>query len=192
MLGRILEERAPSLRWMVIEALPFDLDMQNANDFGLRRIEWHDSATTWRLLRELWKSDLVWAEKWSLMQRHLAHWWRRSISLARGMEAIAAFKSPPSPTFPTNPLWASIKTVIFHLISSMPTHAPLACGKNFCVHRKNYYEQAKPCRMPETGAHPVQDCWPWFEKRKIWAINMEFPSFGEFTPTLNAIAAGGK
>jgi len=88
MLGRVLEENPPNLKWVVMEALPFELAMQNENDFGLRRIEWHDTATTWRLAREVWKSALPQEEKWSLLKRHGEHWWRRTLSLARGMDAV--------------------------------------------------------------------------------------------------------
>ena len=95
MLGRILEENSEALRWVVLEALPLDLDMQNENDFGLRRIEWHDTPTTWRLVREVWKSNLPAAEKQALMQRHIEHWWRRSLFLARGMDGIAALGLGP-------------------------------------------------------------------------------------------------
>lgn len=95
MLGRILKQKAEPLRWVIVEALPLELDMQNENDFGLRRIEWHDTPTTWRLVRAIWQSDLPNAEKRSLLQRHVEHWWRRTLSLARGMDGVAAFGLKP-------------------------------------------------------------------------------------------------
>lgn len=95
MLHRILSENPEALEWVVIEALPFSLDMQNENDFGLRRIEWHDSTITWQLVREIWNSSLEQDEKWKLTRRHVEHWWRRSLGLARGMDAVEAFGQSP-------------------------------------------------------------------------------------------------
>lgn len=94
-LRRILEEDAPKLRWVVIEARPYALEMQNENDFGLRRIRWHDWATTWDLLWSVWESDLDWEVKRDLWRRHLEHWWRRRIHLARGLDAVMALDDPP-------------------------------------------------------------------------------------------------
>lgn len=102
MLKRILAEHSPKLRWVVIEALPFDMQFQNENDFGIRRLEWHDSENTWRLVRSLLGSDLPRDEKWSLIRRHVEHWWRRSINLARGLDVVEALTSEPT-SFDGNP-----------------------------------------------------------------------------------------
>ncbi|MFK5956664.1 MAG: hypothetical protein QM477_09490 [Planctomycetota bacterium] len=99
MLHRILKEDAPNLKWIVVEALPYVVEMQNENDFGLRRIEWHDSPTTWRLLAEIYAQDAPWQDRWALMQRHLEHWWRRSLQLARGVELVQRWGKEPLETF---------------------------------------------------------------------------------------------
>jgi hypothetical protein len=88
LLRQILADRPPHLQWIVIEALPYDLEFQNANDFGLRRLEWHDSALTFPLLWAIWRSELPAAEKYPLMKRHFEHWWRRSLNLARGLDVV--------------------------------------------------------------------------------------------------------
>jgi hypothetical protein len=102
LLNRILKQRSPKLRWIVIEALPFDLQFQNENDFGKRRLEWHDTESTWRLVRSLFQSELPRNEKWSLIRRHVEHWWRRSINLARGLDVVEAVSAEP-PSFDSNP-----------------------------------------------------------------------------------------
>ena len=98
-LERILEQDAEPLQWVVLEALPFELGMQNENDFGLRRIGWHDTPTTWFLVREIWKSELPDAEKQSLVRRHIEHWWRKSLFLARGKDAVATWGLKPLENF---------------------------------------------------------------------------------------------
>jgi hypothetical protein len=102
LLQRILKERSPNLRWIVIEALPFDMQFQNENDFGKRRLEWHDSSNTWRLVQSLLQSELPSEEKWSLIRRHVEHWWRRSINLARGVDVAQAVTEEPT-SFEGNP-----------------------------------------------------------------------------------------
>jgi len=102
MLDRILDESTSNLRWIVIEGLPFDMKFQNENDFGKRRLEWHDSASTWRLVQSILQGDLPSEEKWSQIQRHVEHWWRRSINLARGLDVVEAMTSEP-PSFDGNP-----------------------------------------------------------------------------------------
>jgi hypothetical protein len=78
-----------------MEALPYDLELQNENDFGLRRLEWHDTTLTLPLLLAIWKSDLAKEEKHSLLERHFEHWWRRTLNLARGVGAVAhQFEEP--------------------------------------------------------------------------------------------------
>jgi len=95
LLRQLLAAPAPHLKWIVVEALPFDMQLQNENDFGLRRLEWHDTQLTLPLLFALWESDLPAAEKWPLMQRHFEHWWRRSLNLARGMEVASYLSEEP-------------------------------------------------------------------------------------------------
>lgn len=89
LLRQLLNDPPPHLRWIVMEALPYDLELQNENDFGLRRLEWHDSALTFPLLWSIWNSDLPKEEKHSLMKRHFEHWWRRTLNFARGFNAVA-------------------------------------------------------------------------------------------------------
>ena len=95
LLRQFLSDPAPSLKWIVVEALPYDLKFQNENDFGLRRLEWHDTQLTWPLLLTIWRSELPEDEKWPLIKRHFEHWWRRSLNLARGVSAVAhQFEGP--------------------------------------------------------------------------------------------------
>ena len=102
LLDRILDESSPNLRWIVMEALPFDTEFQNENDFGKRRLEWHDSTSTWRLVQALLQGDLPSEQKWSQIRRHVEHWRRRSMNLARGLDVVEGIISEP-PSFDGNP-----------------------------------------------------------------------------------------
>lgn len=96
LLKRILDLQPSGLRWVVIEGMPFMSGMRGEakNDFTLRRIEWHDAPITWMTVREVLRRDLPWGDKWALLRRHVQHWWRRSVQLARGGDAVEAFGEP--------------------------------------------------------------------------------------------------
>lgn len=100
LLRRILHENPSNLKWIVLEAQPFRVQFRNENDFGKRRIGWHDSATTQRLISALLQSDLPMSERWELASRHTEHWWRRTINLARGMDAWNALGKDFESLFP--------------------------------------------------------------------------------------------
>lgn len=90
LLSKFLKANPEKMKWVVIEGRDFDSGMPGAevNDFTSRRIDWHRTDITVALLRELWAKDVEFESKWSLTQRHVEHWWRRSINLGRGHSAI--------------------------------------------------------------------------------------------------------
>lgn len=90
LLSKLLKASPAKLQWVVIEARPFESGMPGAevNDFTARRIDWHRTDITVALLRELWRQDLESEEKWSLMHRHVEHWWRRTTNLGQGLAAF--------------------------------------------------------------------------------------------------------
>ncbi|MHC4380609.1 MAG: hypothetical protein ACYSU1_05925 [Planctomycetota bacterium] len=96
LLQRILDSEPQLLRWVVVEARPFLSGMpgEERNDFTARRIDWHAGDITAMLLQELRHQDLTSEEKWDLAQRHVEHWWRRTINLGRGVEAWNACFEP--------------------------------------------------------------------------------------------------
>ncbi|MHC4380610.1 MAG: hypothetical protein ACYSU1_05930 [Planctomycetota bacterium] len=96
---RILRDKPESLRWIVLEAQPFDYRMRNLNDFGTRRIGWHDTATTWMLLQAIRQADLEWGDRLDLVRRHVEHWWRRTINLARGLDIATNWGADPMARF---------------------------------------------------------------------------------------------
>ncbi len=91
LLERVLAKSTAHLRWCVVEALPAELQMKNAevNDFGKRRVEWHGFHVSMFLLAEVLRSDQVWAEKWSLFQRHLRHAVMHFFHIGEGSEWLA-------------------------------------------------------------------------------------------------------
>lgn len=99
LVRRILADKPEHLRWIVVEAQPFDYRMRNLNDFGTRRIGWHDTATTWMLLQAIQRSDLEGEERRTLIRRHVEHWWRRTINLARGVDIASAWGRNPMGRF---------------------------------------------------------------------------------------------
>ncbi len=99
LLRKILEDKPENLRWIVAEAQPYDIQMRSANDFGNRRIGWHSTGITWSLLNAIQRSDLAWSERWDLIHRHVEHWWRRSINLARGLDVVYSFGKEPLEIF---------------------------------------------------------------------------------------------
>ncbi len=99
LLDRILDEHPQQLEWVVVEALPFSTELQNENDFGIRRIEWHDVATTWLILRAVWQEQRPWPEKWDLIRRHGEHCLHRLLNLARGPDFLHAWGEDPLAAF---------------------------------------------------------------------------------------------
>lgn len=91
MLRRLLEDPQESLKWIIVEAHPFSVSMQNENDFGRRRIGWHDTWVTWRAIKGLQDADLPDEERRSLFDRHVEHWWRRTINIGHGVEMVGSW-----------------------------------------------------------------------------------------------------
>ena len=96
LLQRLLEDKPQQLRWVVVEARSFLSGMpgEERNDFTSRRLDWHTAEITALLLSELRHQDLPSEEKWALVERHVEHWWRRTINLGRGVEAWQACLDP--------------------------------------------------------------------------------------------------
>ena len=90
LLKQILNHKPDALRWIIVEAQPFTIDFRNDNDYGNRRVSWHDSGTTWRLAKSGYRSSLLAEERWEITKRHIAHWWYRSLNLGRGPDAVEA------------------------------------------------------------------------------------------------------
>ncbi len=101
LVQKILQLR-PDVRWLVVEALPWDIGMQREtkNDFGARRVEWHQPGITYFMMQQILRSDLPWAEKKSLCWRHLQHGWRQSLHLARGVDAVRWLLQGPTAYYP--------------------------------------------------------------------------------------------
>ncbi|MFK5956665.1 MAG: hypothetical protein QM477_09495 [Planctomycetota bacterium] len=94
LVERILAMHPKRLDWLVLEGLPWSAAMQVENDFGLRRLQWHNASVTLFSVKAAWFGDAPWSDRWDQVQRHLQHWWRRSLHIARGMDAIRAFRKP--------------------------------------------------------------------------------------------------
>ncbi|MGB0954215.1 MAG: hypothetical protein ACPG31_13420 [Planctomycetota bacterium] len=99
LLKQILTDKPDALRWVILEAQPFLIGLRNENDFGNRRISWHDSETTWRLVKAGYRSTEPPEVRWDLARRHIEHWWRRCLNLGRGMDALEALGVEPLSLF---------------------------------------------------------------------------------------------
>lgn len=88
LVERILEIRPPGLKYLVLEGLPWSVGKESANDFGKRNLEWHNTSVTLYMLKAISESDMSSAEKRAEIKLHIEHWWRRSLHLARGVDAV--------------------------------------------------------------------------------------------------------
>jgi len=155
MLHRILDEQAPALRWVILEVLPFAPDMKEKNDFGLRRLEWHDSRTTWHLLREAYLAAAPWSDRWALMQRHLEHWWQRSLQVARGVDMVQRFGQEPMATFDNLEALGANRNGYSPLESSTASERERGLRKKFRRNPAELLEGARKMKGP--GAKNLPD-----------------------------------
>ena len=99
-LRRLLALRPPHLRWVFIELMQLNVNLETRNDQTLRTAYWHDWRHTWIAWREVFASPRSPAEKWRLAAEHAVIFIRWNANLGRGAEALRATVLPGKPEHP--------------------------------------------------------------------------------------------
>ena len=99
-LRRLLALRPPRLRWVFIEIMPLNVNLEPRSEGTVRTAYWHDWRHTWLTLREIFRSTRAPAEKWRLAGQHAAICGRWSANLGRGAEALRERSLPGKPRRP--------------------------------------------------------------------------------------------
>ena len=102
-LRRLLALRLPRLRWVFIELMPINVNLETRNDETLRTAYWHDWRHTWLTWRAIFSSPRRPAEKWRLAAEHAVIFVRWNVHLGRGAEALRERVLPAKPKRP--PSW---------------------------------------------------------------------------------------
>ena len=99
-LRRLLALRPPRLRWVFIELMQINVNLETRNDRTLRTAYWHDWRHTWIAWREIFASPRNPAEKWRLAAEHAVIFVRWNANLGRGAEALRDTVLPGRPMRP--------------------------------------------------------------------------------------------
>ena len=99
-LRRLLALRPPRLRWVFIEVMPINVNLETRNEETVRTAYWHDWRHTLLAWREIFHSARSSREKWRLAARHAAIWGRWGMNLGRGSEALRERSLPGKPRRP--------------------------------------------------------------------------------------------
>jgi len=110
----VLAQRAPRLKWVVLEAWPLGITLRRNTDYSrkaevisARVISWHTARVTRRALAAIWRFPLPAAERLRMARHHLDAWGRRVWNLgllserlfestkARGQREQVAEGRPP-------------------------------------------------------------------------------------------------
>ena len=87
-LRRLLALRPPRLRWVFIELMGVNVNLEGRNDRTLRTAYWHDWRHTVIAWREIFASSRSRAEKWRVAGEHAAIFLRWQANLGRGADAL--------------------------------------------------------------------------------------------------------
>jgi len=94
LIDRLLAERPPALRWLLIELGDPDPGLEDANLLTRRSIEWHSTAITWLVLRNTWASDRALVAKLEATWSHLQGAWLRGSNAGLGVPALVSLIEP--------------------------------------------------------------------------------------------------
>ncbi len=93
-LRRLLALRPPKLRYVFIELMPMDVNLDSRNDQTLRTAYWHDFPHTLLAWREILTAPRRPQWKWQTASQHAAIFLRWNMCLGRGAELLGARLSP--------------------------------------------------------------------------------------------------
>ncbi len=163
-LRRLLALRPPHLRWVFIELMEINVNLETRNDRTLRTAYWHDWRHTVLAWRDILASPRTSGEKWRSAVEHAAIFIRWNVGLGRGAELLHQGLLPTKPERP--PRWAeragfSPETQKQFPVAELPAYLEGVAGLRRALPSNpvsaHYFEalRALVAEVRQAGAEPV-------------------------------------
>jgi hypothetical protein len=97
LVRQILATRPPQLKWLVIDLMDINAQLDSRNNSTMRMTYWHDAQHTWMALREVFASRQRWSIRQGLLLQHSRLWLTRVTQLGRGSDLLGERLNPRGP-----------------------------------------------------------------------------------------------
>ncbi|HEX8295505.1 MAG TPA: hypothetical protein VF593_04355 [Chthoniobacteraceae bacterium] len=97
LIRKILASKPPRLKWLVIDLMDINVQLDARNKSTLRMTYWHDAQHTWMAFRDILTSRWSRSKQADLLWQHGRLWFTRATHLGWGSEALAGCLNPRPP-----------------------------------------------------------------------------------------------
>ena len=94
LLRRILALRPARLKWVVIDLMDINTQLDERNNSTMRMSYWHDTRHARLAFTDILSTRRLWPDKINLLLAHGGLWFREAINLGRGAELLNARLAP--------------------------------------------------------------------------------------------------